>query len=60
MAKTIEEIIQEIRNVSGQLDGVIVQLRLLQEKKLSKTIDDDGLQEVRTIKEIIHQLESVA
>ena len=60
MAKTIDEIIQELRNVGDKLDGIIVQLRLFQESKLEKTCDDNDLKEVRTIKEIIQQLESVA
>lgn len=63
MAKTIDELFQKLKNVGNQLDGIIVQLRLMQEKKLSQKIDDihdADIQEVRTIKEIIQQLESVA
>lgn len=60
MAKTIDEIMQELRNVGDKLDGIIVQLRLFQESKLEKICDENDLKEVRTIKEIIQQLERVA
>lgn len=53
MAKTIDEIMQELRTVGDKLDGIIVQLRLFQESKLEKTCDENDLKEVRTIKEII-------
>lgn len=60
MAKTIDQIVQELKTINEKIETAIVDLRLIQEKKLKKTITDEDLKEFRSIKEVIAQLESVA
>lgn len=58
--KTIDQIVNELKEVNQVIDGVIVALRGLQNKKLSKTATDEELAEYHTIKEIVQSLQSVA
>lgn len=58
--KTIEQIVNELKEVNQIIDGVIVALRELQKKKLGKTITEDDLREYHTIKDVVNALASVA
>lgn len=54
------KIVEELKIVNETLDRVMLKLRLFQEAKLRKTLTDEDLLEVKSIKEIIAELESVA
>lgn len=56
----IEEMVNDLKNINQVIDGVIVQLKSLQEKKLNGTVTEQELSEYRTIKEVVHALQSVA
>lgn len=58
--KTINQIVDELKEVNQVIDGVIVQLKSLQEKKINGTVTEQELSEYRTIKEVVHALQSVA
>lgn len=58
--KTINQIVDELKEVNKVIDGVIVQLKSLQEKKLNGTVTEQELSEYRTIKEVVNALQSVA
>ena len=56
----IEEMVNDLKNINQVIDGVIVQLKSLQEKKINGTVTEQELSEYRTIKEVVHALQSVA
>ena len=53
-------LLQELREANDRLDEIVGKLRRFQEQKLSKKeIFEDDLIEIRTLKEIIKEIESI-
>ena len=57
---SIQELLYELRLVSQRIDDIVVKLRKYQEQKLHKTMTEAELQEFRTLKQIISEIESIA
>lgn len=58
--ENLEYVAERLKKVSGMLDKVIVELRAIQHARLQKMVTQQDLDEARTIKELIAEIESVA
>ncbi len=56
----LEHVAERLKKVSNMLDKVIVELRAIQHARLQKMVTQQDLDEARTIKELIEEIENVA